>query len=356
MEIAKILKVLKEKCGIGKIGLAEEMQILLADNEALYEDTNKKNALLEAYCKQVGHTITGNKIEVNIDMLILNIESKADWMIQHIRGNEWVTNKEGYSWYNGYYDNHGQSVEGDYETGVRMILTGQVFTIMSNIATNDQVTEIIKAADKYLYNEAVGGYRLNTNFNELKTDLGRLFGFAYGHKENGAVFCHMAIMYANALYQRNFIKEGFKVINTLYKHCIDFEKSRIYPGVPEYINEKGRGMYHYLTGSASWLMLTVVTEMFGAKGDLGNLSFRPKLLLEQFNKENKACIEMTFAGRTLQIEYCNALHKEYQSYEVKQILIDEIPYTFKNDNPVIERQDIEALDSMKEHIIQVILE
>lgn len=354
--IAKILKVLKEKHEIDKVCLAEEMQILLVDDEILYEDTNKKNTLLEAYCKKVGHTVTGNQIEVNIEKLILNLETKANWMIQHIRGNEWVTNKEGYSWYNGYYDNHGQSVEGDHKTGTRMILTGQVFTIMNNIATNEQVTEIIKAVDQYLYDETVGGYRLNTNFNELKTDLGRLFGFAYGHKENGAVFCHMAIMYANALYQRNFIKEGFKVIHTLYKHCLDFEKSRIYPGVPEYINDKGRGMYHYLTGTASWLMLTVVTEMFGAKGVLGNLSLRPKLLLEQFDKENKACIEMMFAGRALQIEYCNVYRKDYQTYRIKKILIDGIPYTFKEDNPVIERHDMKALDIMKGHIIQVVLE
>lgn len=356
LEIAKLLKLLKEDHHIDKVHLAEEMQILLADDETLYEDTNKKNTLLEDYCKKVRHTITGNKIEVNIDKLIRNLETKANWMMQHIRKNEWVTNKEGYSWYNGYYDNHGQSVEGDYKSGTRMMLTSQVFTIMNNIATNEQVLEIVKAADQYLYDEAVGGYRLNTNFNELKTDLGRLFGFAYGHKENGAVFCHMAIMYANALYQRNFIKEGFKVINTLYKHCLDFEKSRIYPGVPEYINDKGRGMYHYLTGTASWLMLTVVTEMFGAKGVLGNLNLKPKLLLEQFDKDNKASIGMMFAGRALQIEYHNPYQKDYQAYRVKQILINGIPYIFKNHKPVIERHDIEALDSMKVHIIQVILE
>ena len=46
-----------------------------------------------------------------------------------------------------------------------------------------------------------GGYRLNTDFKEEKFDLGRMFGFAYGEKENGAVFSHMAVMYANALYK-----------------------------------------------------------------------------------------------------------------------------------------------------------
>ena len=53
-----------------------------------------------------------------------------------------------------------------------------------------------------------GGYRLNTDFKEEKFDLGRMFGFAYGEKENGAVFSHMTVMYANALYQRGVYPGG----------------------------------------------------------------------------------------------------------------------------------------------------
>ena len=88
-----------------------------------------------------------------------------------------------------------------------MMLTGQVFTVMSGTATHGQTAQIVKAADRYLYKKEAGGYRLNTDFGELKTDLGRMFGFAYGHKENGAVFSHMTAMYANALYRRGFNKE-----------------------------------------------------------------------------------------------------------------------------------------------------
>jgi len=98
------------------------------------------------------------------------------------------------------------------------------------------VREIVQAADALLYCKEVGGYRLNTDFHELKLDMGRMFGFAYGTKENGAVFSHMAVMFANALYQRGFAKEGFKVLNTLAQHCMDTEKSKIYPGIPEYFN------------------------------------------------------------------------------------------------------------------------
>lgn len=246
-------------------------------------------------------------------------------------------------------------VEGKFDDNVRMMLTGQVFIVMSGIATKEQVKEITVAVDKYLYDAAVGGYKLNTDFHEVKTDLGRMFGFAYGHKENGAVFSHMAIMYANALYQRGFIKEGYKVIETLYKHCTNFNASRIYPGVPEYINTRGRGMYHYLTGAASWLMYTVVTEMFGVKGELGDLVLQPKLLLEQFDQDNKVSIAFTYDGRQFEVTYINNGNKPSNECEIESVYFNEWPYIIDGNKVVIKRNMIEELDTGKQYKIKVVL-
>ena len=165
----------------------------------------------------------------------------------------------------------------------------------------------------------------------------------------------MAIMYANALYKRGFAKEGFKVIDTIYKHCSDFEISRIYPGIPEYINSKGRGMYHYLTGAASWLILTVLTEMFGVKGKMGHLLFEPKLMLNQFDDENEAVIKMTFADRRFNIEYINNDLKEFNEYKTSEIRIEDRNYEFEK-LPMIKRSNIESLEKGKVHNIKIILE
>ena len=354
LQIAQLLNALQEKENQETLEITEELSDLMCEDIAVYEDIQKKNALLKAYCQKVKRTVVGNKVTVSISALVKDLEAKANWMIEHIRKSEWLTNKAGFSWYNGYYDNHGDRVEGDHENGVRMMLTGQVFTIMSQIATPQQVSKMTKAVDEYLYDASVGGYKLNTDFKEVKMDLGRMFGFAYGHKENGAVFSHMAIMYANALYQRGFMKEGFKVISALYEHCSDFEKSRIYPGVPEYINGKGRGMYHYLTGAASWLMMTVITEMFGVKGKLGDLAFEPKLLEQQFDQEGKASIQMTFADRKLCITYHNRNKQSPNVYKVKEMSVNGQVYT--NGQATLKRVDIENLDPTVEHQIEVILE
>lgn len=353
--------------GFDEIALAKELKILLEDDWKVYDDIQKKQEILHQYCVQCKSRISGEKLFISSLELANNLKNKGNWIKKHIRETEWITNEEGHSWYNGYYDNSGNAVEGDSPTGVRMMLTGQVFTIMSNTAVTEQVKEIISSADAYLYDPYIGGYKLNTNFKELKTDLGRMFGFAYGQKENGAVFSHMAVMYANALYQKGFVKEGYKVIDTLYQHCSDFEKSRIYPGIPEYIGENGRGLYHYLTGAASWLLLTVLTEMYGVKGHYGNLKLSPKLILEQFDDNQKAYVKLVFADRRLLVSYHNPLKKEYGEYRIKSVFINDILYcnysnTVISENQsyfdncldgIILRKDIEALDSLMEHKIIV---
>ena len=262
-----------------------------------------------------------------------------------------MTDGADHGWFNGYYDNHGDRVEGVVDGKVRMMLTSQVFSIMSQTADDTQIKAIVKSADNYLYKEEIGGYRLNTDFGELKTDLGRMFGFAYGEKENGAVFSHMAVMYANALYKRGFAKEGFKALNALFKQAVNFEVSRIYPGIPEYFNGRGRGMYHYLTGAASWYMLTVITEMFGVKGKLGNLVLEPKLMAEQFDENDRAEVTILFADRKWEVCYINEKKKEFGDYRIETVTVDgEVQETACLTKEKIEQTDKDAL-----HRIEVFL-
>ena len=91
----------------------------------------------------------------------------------------------------------------------------------------------------------------------------------------------------------------------MYRHCADFATSRIYPGLPEYISERGRGLYPWLTGSASWYLLTLLTEVFGVRGDLGDLILAPKLVAAQFDADGEAAVRAQFAGRDLEVVYRN---------------------------------------------------
>jgi cellobiose phosphorylase len=357
IEISNILEALKMKVGTSYIEIASEMVELFDSlgEEIDYSQVSQKHDLLNEYYNKCTNNISGEKTKVHVDNIIRDLRRKGNWIINHVRTNEWIKSKSGNAWFNGYYDNDGIRVDGDNDLGVRMILTGQVFTIMGNVATDEQINKIIEASNTYLRDEKVGGYRLNTNFNEVKLNMGRLFGFAYGHKENGAMFSHMAIMYGNALYKRGYVKDGFEVINSIYKHCIDFDKSRIYPGIPEYINEKGRGMYNYLTGSASWFLLTMLNEVYGVKGSMGDLIIEPKILSQQFDKSGEVAVSTIFAGRTLNVCYKNLSNKEFGEYKVNDVKIngEKIQCVIEESKAILNRSLIEVLDSGKVHELTV---
>ena len=337
--LCELLTALLQR-GTAQVELAEELLMLLCCDKKLYADVRAKQALLFEYGRAVAHKCSGKKIKFDVKELCNILGCMQEWWKETLREEEWLSGE--YSFFNGYYDNHGRRVErtrsstgrtmgadcstmdaaqnkewkdadtrqktdigseGEENAGIRMMLTSQVFAVESGVAAPEQTVQIIRAADALLYRENAGGYCLNTNFYEVKDDLGRMFGFAYGHKENGAVFSHMAVMYGNALYRRGFVRAGYKALISLYRQAADFEKSKIYPGIPEYFNDRGRGMYHYLTGAASWYLMTVLTEMFGIHGHFGDLVFEPKLMEEQFDVNGRASAEFVFAGKKLRVIY-----------------------------------------------------
>ena len=334
------------------VELLEEIEILLNNDPSVFGDINKKHEILSEYSDRCRHNVSGKRITYSLPALASNLIQKANWLTEHVRAQEWINGPDDEGWFNSYYDNHGQAVEGFREDHVRMMLTGQVFAIMGHVATNEQIQKITKSADHYLYQQEIGGYRLNTDFHELKFDMGRMFGFAYGEKENGAVFSHMAVMYANALYRRGFAKEGWKALKTLAETVLDFDTSRIYPGIPEYFRSDGRGMYHYLTGAASWYMLTMITEVFGVRGEAGDLILCPKLLAEQFDAEGTASISVTFAGKQLNIIYKNENKKEFGSYTTVSAVCGDTDLEIVEDSyAVLPKEMLQALSNEPHQVI-----
>lgn len=356
LELAALLRLLKKHTESDTVSLLHEISILLANDPAVYDDADKKRQILSDYVNQCRHAVSGNRSEFSLSSLADNLTEKANWLMEHLRSQEWISVSADEGWYNSYYDDHGRSVDGIFDGKVRMMLTGQVFSIMSGVANSDQISRITKSADHYLYQKESGGYRLNTDFEELKFDMGRMFGFAYGEKENGAVFSHMTVMYANALYRRGFVQEGWKALKTLADTALDFDTSRIYPGIPEYFRADGRGMYHYLTGAASWYMLTLITEVFGVRGEAGDLLLAPKLLGEQFDAAGCASVSIPFAGKDLTVIYRNPERKDFGSYSIGSAVCDKETLTVNDDaSLILPRETIEGLsDGHHEIMIELV--
>ncbi|WP_252863307.1 GH36-type glycosyl hydrolase domain-containing protein [Paenibacillus riograndensis] len=358
LDLSRLLRTLKERKGLETLELAEEMTLLLDSlHEAVdYESVAAKRGLLDRYYAAAPNKVSGVRSELALDSIADDLARKAEWIVSHLRRNEWIQSNQGGGWFNGYYNNDGERVEGEAGGSIRMTLTGQVFPLLGHAAAPEQIPQIIAAVERNLYDEKIG-YRLNSDFGGIQQNLGRAFGFAFGHKENGAMFSHMTVMYGNALYKRGYVKEGRKVLDSLYSLSVNFELSRMYPGIPEYINEQGRGMYTYLTGSASWLLLTMVTEVFGVKGKLGDLLLQPKLMKDQFDQDGKASIRTIFAERGLDVIYTAASGAEYGDYQIHSVTLNGAEVTLQrvSEGVLIPRSVLAALPEEGFHLLQVVL-
>ncbi len=248
--LSLLLKSLKKQ----KVYLLKEIFILLDQihKPINYNNFREKQKRLQIFFQKT-KTISGEKKPVALESLASDLERKAEHLSTWLRKKEWL--KLGF--FNGYYDNKGRRVEGKIKKSVRMMLASQVFAIMSGVASEQQIRKTYSSIKRYLKDKKLGGFRLNTDFGSSYLDLGRAFGFSYGDKENGAFFNHMAVMLSFALFQRGFSKEGRQVLDSIYKMATS-KAAKIYPMIPEYFDGKARGLYLYLTGSASWYIYTLL--------------------------------------------------------------------------------------------------
>ena len=359
--LADLLENLSQRRNIREVALARELLILLdtLSEPVNYQVISEKHKTLDHYFAAVTPGPEGEKSAVPIASLVKDLRAKADWISEHIRQNEWLAVKGGSTFFNGYYDNEGRRVEGDHAKGLRMTLTGQVFPIVGQVATDEQVAAIWMSIKKHLQDKTLGGFRLNTNFHELQLNLGRAFSFSYGDKENGAFFNHMSVMLAYGLYTRGFAAAGYEVVNSIFKMATDTEHSKIYPGVPEYFNASGRGLYHYLTGSASWLVLTMLEQVFGVGSRYGDLRLAPKFTPQQIKDLGQMSVQASFADKKIKVVYRNPRQLAHGQYAIKDIHLNGAKLNFTAPSPaeaVIKRADFQALASKEINLLEITLD
>lgn len=216
--------------------------------------------------------------------------------------------------YQSYYGHQGKLLD-DSNT---VMLTGQAMALLNKIATQDQAIKLAKKTKQKLYQQHLGGYQLNSMYQKEKKPLGRAFYFAYGHKENGAVFSHMVMMYAYGLYQYNLKHDGREAWLTVLEQAMN-TNSQVYEGIPEYFNDQGKGKYLYLTGSASWLLYLLRHQVFGLKFKFGKLFLEPQLTRKDFIDQLATIDTKTFGNHTT-IHY--HLETDSDDHRIKKIIAD----------------------------------
>ncbi|MDY0276943.1 MAG: hypothetical protein RBQ97_02545 [Acholeplasma sp.] len=252
------------------------------------------------------------KTWINKNELIKRLNHIVDEKLKHINKNAWISDTH----YQSYYNNDGVPVDNKNTAS----LTAQTMGLINNIPSQKEVERIAKFTREILFDRSIGGYRLNSDYNKVMMNLGRAYGFAYGHKENGAVFAHMATMYTFGLYQYNLVNYGNESLRSLIDQTLSSD-SNVLAGVPEYFNNRGQGKYLYLTGTGSWMVHLFRTQVFGIKMNFGVLTLEPKLAKCDFIAK-KASIQTYLFGHMRKITYINSNDLEYGEYKIYEIRIN----------------------------------
>lgn len=280
---------------------------LFHDLEKLFED----KANLKEFFDHVAD-FKGIKQKFSKNELVSKLNQLYKIRVEHLSNHAFKKDR-----YQSYFNNDGVDIDSENTLN----LTGQTMALMNLTANPDQARKVAQTTKEMLYVKDQGGYRLNSNYHQVLTNMGRAYGFAYGHKENGAVFSHMAVMYAYGLYRYNLVDYGREAIFTLLYKALD-PKASVLLGIPEYFNDRGIGMYPYLTGSASWMILVLRQEVFGIKFDQGIMRLEPKLMKADFIS-GKASITTFVKGVIKTITYHNDKNLEYGDYRIKNVIENE---------------------------------
>lgn len=319
--LAELLRYMRNS-GIDSISVLKEVLPLFDTGyEPIdYHNIKAKKQLLKAYFNSVRHQVSGETVLMPIQVAIDDLMKKYAFFHEHLNRNEWMeTSDASEGWFNGYYDNQSNRLESTDPLLPKMTLTGQTFILMSKLVSKPRIEKIIQAVNHHLMDDLIKIPRLNTDFHLNSMKMGRFMGFAYGHKENGSMFSHMAVMYAFSLFENDFVEEGREIIDHIYHYMSDVDRSKMLPGIAEYIDSEGRGMYHYLTGSASWLMLTYIEQVFGIKGYYGDLVVSPRLKASDFQSGFDVRINTVINGHLCRIHFENPEQLNYREYLIESV-------------------------------------
>lgn len=359
--LANILEHLKQN-GTTRIELLKEILLLLdrvkVSGPVNYNSPEAKRQRLKTYFDAVEKTVSGKKVSIQIDDLIADLKTKAAHIAETIRKQEWLNTNEGHQFFNGHYDNLGQPIGGDHTGQTRMDLTSQVMPIICNIAQKHHATATYKAIKAILKDEDSPAIRLTTEFKDVDMNIGRITGFVYGHKEHGSKWMQQNIMLAYGLYKQGLVEQGHEVLSEVYEIANNQPVAKIFPGIPSYFNAENRGAYAYLTGSSSWFLLTLTTQVFGVRGEKGNLCIQPKLMQQQFDANGEATIALNFQNKRLLLTFQNPQQLDYGNYRISQVTINGKPFGFEllEDNcMLISKNDINQELTLDENSIVVML-
>ncbi|MBP5413139.1 MAG: hypothetical protein J6Y47_07785 [Bacteroidales bacterium] len=200
---------------------------------------------------------------------------------QALQDNAW----DGAWFLRAYFDN-GDSMGSRNNAECQIDLISQSWSILTNVATEEQKHSIFKEVETRLVNKEHEIIQLLTPaFKLSKNNPGYIMDYPKGVRENGGQYTHGAMWYIMALLQEGKVDQAYfyySLINPIHRTSTlaDVLKYKVEPyciAADIYANRQhaGQGGWTWYTGSASWAYKVGVENILGLQVRGTKLSFNP---------------------------------------------------------------------------------
>jgi len=186
-------------------------------------------------------------------------------------------------------------------------INSQTWAAISGCSTPERLHQCLDSAEKHMGTE-YGMMNLAPAFTQIDETIGLITRFINGWKENAAVFSHASAFNVVA---RAKLGRGRDAVD-LYRRLLPVEKDPdrymvepyIFPQFvvgPSFAEEFGRGAYHWLTGTAAWMLRGMVDYILGVHPELDGLRITPAVdpSWKEFSCKRK------FRGSVYEIAFSN---------------------------------------------------
>lgn len=187
------------------------------------------------------------------------------------------------AWYVRAFDDEGEPIGTRRSKQGRILLNSQSWALLSGVVTPDRLEPMLASVEKHL-GTPWGHMLLHPTYTRVHANVGRLSLLEPGCSENASVYTHGEAFLIMALLQTGRADEAYDCLRRIMPYNPDnpsdavlpYQLSNGYGGV-DHRYEPGRAQFAWVTGSGSWLHMSIVEFMLGLRRTYDGLALRPCL-------------------------------------------------------------------------------
>jgi len=190
----------------------------------------------------------------------------------------------------------------------QIYLNAQSWAILCGAADHERRQILMKSVEEYL-ETPYGVEMLTPPYTSMREDIGRLTQRHPGIVENGSVYNHAAAFYVYALYTIDENDRAFRLLRKMLpsENSEDIIRRGQMPVfIPNYYRGAhklfprmaGRSSHLVNTGTVSWYYRSLIDGLFGLRGTVDGLSFKPAFP----SHWKEASVKRYFRGAEVQVD------------------------------------------------------